>query len=138
MSLSVMIVDDEADVEPLFMQRFRKEVKSGRFSFHFEFSGEAALEWLETPAAADLVLILSDINMPGMTGLELLKRIKERRPQLPVIMITAYDDELNQRRAKESGADDYVTKPLDFDLLRRKIMDWEISHYGHDEDKRSH
>lgn len=135
--ISVLIVDDERDVEPLFLQRFRKELKAEKVAFRFEFSAEAALAWLETADAADLVLILSDINMPGMSGLELLRRIKDQWPQLPVIMITAYDDETNFRKSMEYGADDYVTKPLDFELLKQKILERESSDAGPDSDKGS-
>lgn len=137
MSVRVLIVDDERDVEPLFLQRFRKELKGERLAFHFEFSAEAALEWLETAEAADLVLILSDINMPGMSGVELLKRIKDQWPHLPVIMITAYDDEDNYRKSMRYGADDYIAKPLDFELLKQKILERESRDAGPDNDTES-
>jgi CheY-like chemotaxis protein len=117
-----MVVDDERDVQILFQQRFRKELKSGRLEFHFAFSGETALEYLDKQGAADLVLILSDINMPGMNGLELLKKIKEKYPQLKVFIITAYGDESNYRQSVTYGCDDYLTKPIDFDMLKKKIL----------------
>jgi len=119
--MRVLVVDDEMDVQLLFEQKFRKERKAGLIEFHFAFSGEAALEYLQNQDIVDLVLILADINMPGMSGLELLKRIRERFAHLKVFMITAYGDENNYRQAMEYGADDYITKPIDFDQLRSKI-----------------
>ena len=118
----IMVVDDEADVELLFRQRFRREIKAGKAQLYFALSGEAALGYLQDEGAAEIVLILSDINMPGMNGLELLKIIKERFPHLEVFMITAYSDEYNYRMAMEYGADDYLTKPLDFVALKQKIL----------------
>lgn len=117
----IMIVDDERDIEPLFCQKFRRELREGRVAFHFCFSGESALELLDGLAAADIVLILSDINMPGMTGLELLRILKERYAHLKVFMITAYDDEDKRRTALEYGADEYLTKPIDFESLKELI-----------------
>jgi len=120
--MKVMVVDDEKDIQILFRQRFRKEIKTGQIEFQFAYSGEEALRLLESSIAADVVLILSDINMPGMTGLELLRIIKERCPYLKVFMITAYGDEDNYRKAMEYGADNYLTKPIDFDGLRREMF----------------
>ncbi len=120
--MKVLVVDDEVDIQPLFEQRFRKERKAGRIEFHFAFSGEAALDYIEQQDAVDLVLILADINMPGMSGLELLKRIKARPAHLKIYMITAYGDENNYRRAMAYGADDYITKPINFDELRGKVV----------------
>jgi CheY-like chemotaxis protein len=120
--MKVLVVDDETDVQILFEQKFRKERKAGLVEFHFAFSGEAALAYLQSQDIVDLVLILADINMPGMSGLELLKRIKERFVHLKVYMITAYGDEHNYRKAMEYGAEDYITKPIDFDELKDKII----------------
>lgn len=120
--MKIMVVDDEKDVQILFQQRFRKEIKSGKIRFQFAFSAEEGLEYMRKNGTTDLVLILSDINMPGMNGLELLKRIKEMHQELPVFMITAYGDENNYRLAHEFGCDDYITKPLDFNNLKEKIF----------------
>ena len=120
--MKVMVVDDEEDVQFLFQQQFRKELKGGRIEFHFAFSGEAALRAVEKQDTANLVMILSDINMPGMNGLELLRRIKQNYPRLKVFMITAYSEERNHQQALAYGCDDYVTKPIDFDALKGKIF----------------
>jgi CheY-like chemotaxis protein len=120
--MRVMIVDDEKDVKILFQQRFRRELKDGKLALYFAFSGEAALEHLEQNGANSYNLVLSDINMPGMNGLELLRRIKEKFAALTVCMITAYGDEQNYRQAVEFGCDDYFTKPIDFDVLKQKIF----------------
>ena len=117
-----MIVDDEKDVEMLFRQKFRKELKSGEYSFHFAFNGEDALHYLRTLDPFDLVLVLSDINMPGMTGLELLKVIRQEFPLLRVMMVTAYGDANNFNKAIETGANDFLSKPVDFVLLKEKIQ----------------
>ncbi len=119
--VKIMIVDDEQDVEQLFTQRFRKELRSGEFKFHFAFNGEDALKYLRTLDPFDLVLVLSDINMPGMTGLELLKIIRTEFPTLKVMMVTAYGDDNNFKQATEIGANDFVTKPVDFIALKEKI-----------------
>ena len=121
--LMVLVVDDEEDVQWLFKQRFRKELRSGDIDLQFAFSGEQALNFLRGVLAADVMLILSDINMPGMTGLELLKEVNEEFPQLPVHMITAYGDETNYRTAMDYGADGYMTKPLDFEQLKSKVLE---------------
>lgn len=120
--MKVLVVDDETDVQLLFEQKFRKERKAGLIQFHFAFSGQAALQYLHGPDGVDLVLILADINMPGMSGLELLKKIKERFSHLKVFMVTAYADDLNYQTAMEHGAEDYITKPIDFDVLKGKVM----------------
>jgi two-component system, response regulator, stage 0 sporulation protein F len=119
--MNIVIVDDEPDVKALFEQRFRREIRQGQLVLHFAFSGEDALALLSHRGVADIVLILSDINMPGMNGLDLLKNIKARYPQLKVYMITAYGDEDSHRRAVEYGCDDYLTKPIDFEVLRNRI-----------------
>ena len=121
-TLTVLVVDDEEDVKWLFKQRFRKEIRSGLIDLRFAFSGEQALTVLRGETAADIMLILSDINMPGMTGLELLKTVKADYPNLPVHMITAYGDEKNYRTAMDYGADGYMTKPLDFAELKSKVL----------------
>ncbi len=123
--MKVMVVDDEEDIQSLFKQRFRKELKAGQIEFHFALSAEAALDYLENHKEASIVLILSDINMPGMNGLELLKIIKEKFAELKVFMITAYEDEKNHKTAIAYGADDYITKPVNFETLKNKIMSLE-------------
>ncbi len=120
--MKIMVVDDEEDVQLLFRQQFRREIKKGLVEFHFAFSAKEALEYLNTEAAGSIVLILSDINMPGMNGLELLKIIKATFPNLKVFMITAYGDEQNYRQAMENGADDYLNKPVEFAKLKSKIL----------------
>lgn len=120
--INVLVVDDEADVRWLFEQRFRKEVRTGKVAFHFAFSAEEALAYLHTGGGADIILVLSDINMPGMTGLELLRQVKQEFPALDVVMITAYGDEQTYQAAMAYGARDFITKPIDFDVLKQKIM----------------
>jgi len=120
--MKILIVDDEHDVEFLFRQRFRRELREGVLEFHFAFSGEEALAYLKNLTPLDIVFILSDINMPGMTGLEMLKHVKEQFPQLKVCMITAYGDEQNYKIAMEYGAEKYFTKPIDFDKLRKEVL----------------
>ena len=105
------------------MQRFRKEIKAGKFSFVFAHSGEEALELLSHVQPMDIVLILSDINMPGMTGFDLLQQVKEMLPTLKVFMVSAYGDAANMNRAKETGADGFIEKPVNFQLLEEKILD---------------
>ncbi len=120
--IRIMVVDDERDVESLFRQKFRKEMRDGLIDFHFTFSGEDALEYLNTANAADLVLILSDINMPGITGIELLRILKEKYAHLKVFMITAYDDKEKYEKAIQYGAEKYFIKPIDFEMLKKKIF----------------
>jgi CheY-like chemotaxis protein len=120
--IKIMVVDDEQDVEALFTQKFRKLIRDGRLGFHFTYSGEEALAYLKGSAAADLVLILSDINMPGMSGLELLREIKAQFPHLRVFMITAYDDKEKHDSAMQFGAERYLTKPIDFDMLAKEVF----------------
>jgi two-component system, chemotaxis family, chemotaxis protein CheY len=121
--MKILVVDDEKDVQDLFLQKFRKEIKSGTMKFDFAFSGEEALKYL-MEHEQEAVLILSDINMPGMSGIELLKTIKSKYFQPPpvVMMITAYGDEENFKMAKNFGADDFLTKPLDFGILKEKLQ----------------
>lgn len=120
--MKILVVDDEQDVKVLFEQRFRKEIRAGEMSFVFAFSGEEAVAYL-SQHEHEAVLILSDINMPGMSGLELLKHIKQKfsKPPPVVMMITAYGDEENYNTAKNLGADDFLTKPVDFALLKEKL-----------------
>ena len=121
MSLSILIVDDEADVSELFRQRFRREVRQGLYVLHFAYSGEEALAKLDTGIRPELIVILSDINMPGMDGLSLLHEIKARWPDMPVMMVTAYGDDERRRRANEYGAAEFITKPVDFDALKEQL-----------------
>ncbi len=121
MSFLILVVDDEPDVEVLFRQQFRRDLRAGRFAMEFAQSAPAAIEAIRAAADASLILILSDINMPGMSGLELLPKAKEIRPNVPVIMITAYGDAETKRKALERGADALLTKPIDFLALRGEI-----------------
>jgi CheY-like chemotaxis protein len=120
-SLLILVVDDEPDVEILFRQQFRRELRAERFTMQFAQSAPAALQAISDAATASLILILSDINMPGMSGLELLPKAKAARPDVPVIMITAYGDAETKRKALERGADALLTKPIDFLALREEI-----------------
>lgn len=121
--MKILVVDDEQDVKILFEQRFRKEMRSGEMQFVFAFSGEEALQFLKNDTSHEAVLILSDINMPGMSGLELLRHIKEEHHEPPpvVMMITAYGDAENYNTAIQLGADDFLTKPVDFISLKEKL-----------------
>ncbi len=120
MSVSIMVVDDEPDVADLFRQRFRREARQGTYVLHFAASGEEALDQLPE-VRPELIVILSDINMPGMDGLTLLREVKRRRPNLPVMMVTAYGDDERRRRATEAGAMDFLTKPVNFDALKEQL-----------------
>lgn len=117
----IVVVDDEPDVEGLFRQHFRRDLRSGRFVMEFALSAPAALEQMKAIPDPSLILILSDINMPGMSGLEMLPRIKTERPNVPVIMITAYGDEATRKQATELGAAGLLPKPVDFSALREEI-----------------
>ncbi len=121
MSILVLVVDDEPDVEALFRQQFRRDLRSQRFIMDFASSALDALARVGDTTEHSLILILSDINMPGMTGLEMLPKVKEMRPEVPVIMITAYGDADTRRKALERGASGLLTKPIDFALLREEI-----------------
>jgi CheY-like chemotaxis protein len=123
--MKILVVDDEKDVKDLFLQRFRREIRGGIFDFSFTYSGEEALAFLkENEDKQGAILILSDINMPGMNGLELLQRIKSNSPMPPpiVMMITAYGDNENYNMAKALGADDFLNKPIDFNNLKEKLI----------------
>ena len=121
MSVYILVVDDEPDVEALFRQQFRRDLRSGRFLMEFAPSAPAALERARNAADPSLILILSDINMPGMSGLEMLPKVRAERPDVPVIMITAYGDPDTKRKALENGASGLLTKPIDFSALREEI-----------------
>ena len=120
--MKILVVDDEQDIKTLFEQRFRREIREGKFEFSFRYSGEDALIYLHE-LGHEAVLILSDINMPGMSGLELLRRIRLETPAPPpvVMMITAYGDKENYEQAMKLGADDFLNKPLDFNSLKEKL-----------------
>ena len=121
MSVSILVVDDEPDVADLFRQHFRREVRHGIYVLHFATSGEQALEQLAGEIEPTLIVILSDINMPGMDGLKLLSAIRQCFPDLPVMMVTAYGDEDRRRRANELGAFEFLTKPVDFVRLKEQL-----------------
>jgi CheY-like chemotaxis protein len=120
-NLLILVVDDEPDVETLFRQHFRRDLRSERFAMEFAQSGDMALQRIADAAGVSLILILSDINMSGMSGLELLPKAKTMRPDVPIIMITAYGDADTKRKALEGGADALFTKPIDFEVLRGEI-----------------
>ena len=121
MSVSILVVDDEPDVVDLFRQRFRREARQGIYVLHFATSGTEALDRLGGEISPELMVVLSDINMSGMDGLQLLGEIKQRRPDLPVMMVTAYGDDERRRRASDLGACEFVTKPVDFDRLKAQL-----------------
>ena len=121
MNLLILVVDDEPDVEVLFRQQVRHDLRAGRFKMEFAQSGDMALRCIADAAGVSIILILSDINMPGMTGLEMLPKVKQMRPEVPVIMITAYGDADTKRKALENGASGLLTKPIDFSQLREEI-----------------
>ena len=121
MSVSILIVDDEPDMADLFRQRFRRETREGTYVLHFALSAQEALDRLDTGIEPQLIVILSDINMPGMDGLALLREIKRLRPDVPVMMVTAYGDEERRERASEYGAAEFITKPVDFDFLKGQL-----------------
>ena len=121
MSLLILVVDDEPDVEVLFRQLFRRDLSASRFTMEFAQSAPAALQRIADATEVSLILILSDINMPEMSGLELLPKAKALRPDVPVIMITAYGDAETKRKALQNGAEAFLTKPIDFVVLRTEI-----------------
>jgi len=120
-SVSILVVDDEPDMAELFRQRFRREARDGTYVMHFANSGEGALEQVTDGIEPTLIVILSDINMPGMDGLTLLGEIKNRFPELPVMMVTAYGDDERRRRATDLGAFEFVSKPVDFEALKAQL-----------------
>jgi CheY-like chemotaxis protein len=117
----ILIVDDETDVELLFNQKFRKELRNGDYQFHYAFNGEEALIFLRSLQPLDVAFVLTDINMPGMNGLELLGILKQDFPHLKVMVISAYGDEQNVAKTMTLGADDFLTKPVNFELLKSKL-----------------
>lgn len=121
MTLHIMVVDDEPDVTDLFRQQFRRELRAGRFAMGFAHSASEALEHISLVEETSLIMVCTDINMPGMTGLEFLPKVKAMRPNVPVMMITAYGDDDTRRRALEGGAVGLMTKPIDFGALRLEI-----------------
>jgi CheY-like chemotaxis protein len=121
MSVSILAVDDEADVADLFRQHFRREARNREYVLHFAYSAEEALKKLGEGIEPQLIVILSDSNMPGMDGLTLLREIKQRRPDLPVIMVTGYGDDERRRRVSEYGAAAFITKPADFEFLKAQL-----------------
>ena len=129
MNLLILVVDDEPDVEMLFRQQFRRELRADRFTMEFAQSAPIALQHITDAGDRSLILILSDINMPGMSGLELLPKAKALRPDVPIIMITAYGDAETKRKALENGAEALLTKPIDFGSLRGEI-DIQIARAG--------
>lgn len=123
MSARILMVDDETDAEELFRQNFRREIRKGVYIFDFAQSGSEALEVLEYGDAPRIILVLSDINMPGMTGVELLERIKQSWPEIPVFMITAYGDRSTEGTVREKGAENFLTKPVDFSALKQSMSE---------------
>jgi CheY-like chemotaxis protein len=121
LSVYILVVDDEPDVEALFRQQFRRDLRAGRFAMEFVLSADAALARAAELRDPSLILILSDVNMPGMSGLEMLPKVRAERPDVPVIMITAYGDAETRRNAIERGAVGLLTKPVDFAVLRHEI-----------------
>jgi DNA-binding NtrC family response regulator len=119
--MKILIVDDERDVETLFRQKFRKEIRNKKLELNFAFSGQEALNMLQNQEPPKVVYVFSDINMPGMTGLELLDSIKQKFPKINVSMISAYGDTENYNKAMDSGAKEFFTKPIDFESLRKEI-----------------
>ena len=128
MNASILVVDDETDMETLFRQQFRRDLRAGRFDMQFASSAQQALTMIEG-SERDIILVLSDINMPGMNGLELLSRIKVARPDLPVVMVTAYGDAETRRRTLAGGAEGLLPKPIDFALLRAEV-EQRLEHRG--------
>ena len=133
MSVSILVVDDEPDVAELFRQRFRREVRQGQYVMHFAASAEEALGKLDDGVRPELMVVLSDINMPGMDGLALLQEVKRRNAGLPVIMVTAYGDDERRRKAREYGAAEFVTKPVDFIVLKQQLQ--QLSPQSHRADR---
>ncbi|WP_198376808.1 response regulator [Neoroseomonas rubea] len=121
MNVLVLVVDDEPDIASLFRQQFRRDLRQGRFAMEFAGSGPQALGLIAAAAGREIILLLSDVNMPGMSGFDLLARARALRPDLPVVMITAYDDAGTRERAVAGGAEGLLAKPIDFALLREEI-----------------
>jgi CheY-like chemotaxis protein len=122
MNARILMVDDEPDAEELFRQNFRREIRIGTIIFDFAQSGFEALELLESKDHPEVILVLSDINMPGMTGIELLEKVRQRWPDIPVFMITAYGDRSTEHKVREKGASSFITKPVDFVALKDQLL----------------
>ncbi len=120
--LKILVVDDEEDIQLLFRKKFKKDIQEGKFLFRFATSAQSAIQYLNTLNKFDIVLVLSDIKMPGLSGLDLLQFVKKEFPHLKVMMITAYDDIKNREDAKRLGASDFIAKPVNFELLRTRIL----------------
>lgn len=120
--MKFLVVDDEKDVEMLFRQKFRKEIRNGLIELEFAFSGQDALDLIQNTQPPDVLYIFSDINMPGMSGLELLNKVKSQYPQIQVSMISAYGDDDNYRKAIDNGAKEFFTKPIDFASLKQEVQ----------------
>ena len=123
MTVRILVVDDEPDIADLFRQQFRREAKAGIYALHFAHSVVEALDRIASETQPELMVILSDINMPGMDGLTLLARTRVQWPEIPVVMVTAYGDEERRRRAEEIGAAEFITKPVDFALLKAHLRE---------------
>ena len=123
MTVSILVVDDEIDVTELFSRRFRREIRDRRYALQFAHSGQQALSLIDAGVVPELGLVLSDINMPGMNGFELLREVKQSWPELPVMMISAYGDWQNRERAADAGADEFFSKPIDFSALKQTLAD---------------
>lgn len=119
--MRILVVDDEEDVQYLFLQGFRKEIKEGKYAFSFAFNASSALAFLDILKPFDVFLVISDINMPGMSGIDMVTEVKNRRPDIQVIMVTAYSDADNYNASIRNGALDLMTKPLDFNKLRMRL-----------------
>ena len=121
MTVRILMVDDEPDAQELFRQNFRKEIRNSTYAFEFAMSGEEALNVLDGQQPPEVVMVLSDINMPGMTGLELLADIRKKWPQVSVMMVTAYGDDATETKVRDLGAESFLTKPIDFERLKRDL-----------------
>lgn len=124
MTVRILMVDDEPDAKELFRQNFRREIRKGAYVFDFAESGNEALQYLDAADTQQVVLVLSDINMPGMTGIELLEKVRSQWPAIPVFMITAYGDQSTERTVLELGAQQFLTKPVDFAALKHQLSDF--------------
>ncbi len=122
MTVAILVVDDEPDVVALFSQRFRREVRREQFALHFAGTGKEALDLLGADLDTDDTVVLIDIRLPDMSGHELMAEVKRRWPDLPAFLVTAFGDDDNRRQAVDAGADEFVTKPVDFDDLKMRIQ----------------
>ena len=131
--MKILVVDDEKDIPVLFEQRFKQEIKSGIFEFYYTFSAEEAIRYLKLKITPHLMLILSDINMPGMNGLDLLKTVKSDYPHISVFMLTAYGDAYNSQTAFEYGAEEIINKPINFIYLKNILLEFKQIHQEKEE-----